>query len=151
MHRAPSSVLFSYLKQRAMTKVYLVPAKQKSPISKQRTPCLTWEFDIKTEGSRFMLYVLICKDLPGDGLARRLAARPNHLAYLESLGAKVRAAGGMLSEDGKEPRGSLIIIEADSLDEARAIAAADPYAKAGVFADVEIHPWRQAAGTVSLA
>ena len=97
-----------------------------------------------------MLYVLICKDLPGEGLARRAAARPDHLAYLGSLGEKVRAAGGLLSEDGNEPCGSLIILEADSLDEARAIAAADPYAKAGVFADVEVHPWRQAVGTVSL-
>jgi len=97
-----------------------------------------------------MLYVLICKDLPGEGLARRLRARPDHLAYLDSLGEKVRAAGGLLSEDGAEPRGSLIIIEAGSLDEARAIAAADPYAKAGVFADVEVHPWRQAVGAVSL-
>ncbi len=97
-----------------------------------------------------MLFVLICKDLPSEGPARRAAARPDHLAYLESLGDKLRAAGGLLSEDGKEPRGSLIIIEAGSLHEARAIAAADPYAKAGVFADVEIHPWRQAVGAVSL-
>lgn len=97
-----------------------------------------------------MLFVLICKDLPGEGLARRLKARPDHLAYLESLGAKIRAAGGLLSEDGTEPRGSMLIIEAADLDEARAIAAADPYAKAGVFADVEIHPWRQAVGAVSL-
>jgi uncharacterized protein YciI len=97
-----------------------------------------------------MLYVLICKDLPGEGLARRMATRPNHLAYLESLGTKLRAAGGLLSEDGTEPRGSMIIIEAGSLDEARAIAAADPYAKAGVFAEVEVHAWRQAVGTVTL-
>jgi uncharacterized protein YciI len=97
-----------------------------------------------------MLYVLICKDLPGEGLARRLAARANHLAYLESLGAKLRAAGGLLSDDGAEPRGSLIIIEAGNLAEAQAIAADDPYTKAGVFADVEIHPWRQAVGAVSI-
>lgn len=97
-----------------------------------------------------MLFVLICKDLPGEGLARRLKARPDHLAYLESLGTKIRAAGGLLSEDGSEPRGSMLIIETSDLDEARAIAAADPYAKAGVFADVEIHPWRQAVGAVSL-
>ena len=60
-----------------------------------------------------MPYVLICKDLPGEGLARRLKARPNHLAYLESLGEKVRVAGGLLSEDGEEPRGSLIVIDHD--------------------------------------
>ena len=97
-----------------------------------------------------MLYVLICKDLPGEGPARRAGARPDHLTYLASLGDKVRAAGGLLSADGKEALGSLIIIEADSLDAARSIAAADPYAKAGVFAEVEIHPWRQAVGAVSL-
>jgi uncharacterized protein YciI len=36
------------------------------------------------------------------------------------------------------------------MGEARAIADADPYAKAGVFAEVEIHPFRQAAGFVPL-
>jgi uncharacterized protein YciI len=97
-----------------------------------------------------MLYMLICKDKPGDGLARRMETRPDHLAYLESLGDKVRIGGAMLSEDGKEPRGSVLIIEAGSLEEARAIADADPYKKAGVFAEVEIHPWRQGAGVVPL-
>jgi uncharacterized protein len=37
--------------------------------------------------------------------------------------------------------GSLIVIEAVSLDAAREIAAGDPYAKAGLFASVEIRPW----------
>jgi uncharacterized protein YciI len=77
--------------------------------------------------------------------------RPDHLAYLESLGPKLRVGGALLSEDAKEPRGSVIIVEAGGLDEAKAIAAADPYAKAGVFADVEIHPFRQAVGSASLA
>jgi uncharacterized protein YciI len=98
-----------------------------------------------------MLFVLICKDVPGEGLALRQKTRPDHLAYLDSLGGKVRAAGGLLTADATEPRGSLLIIEAASLDEARAIAAADPYAKAGVFSDVEIHPWKQAVGAVGLA
>jgi len=95
-----------------------------------------------------MLYVLICKDKPGEGLEKRMKARPDHLAYLESLGEKVRVGGAMLSSDEKEPRGSVIIIEAENLEEAQAIAAADPYAKAEVFSSVEIHPLRQAAGVV---
>jgi uncharacterized protein YciI len=97
-----------------------------------------------------MLYVLICKDKPGDGLARRMAARPDHLAYLQSLGDKVRIGGAILTADEKEPRGSVLIVEAATLDEARAIAAADPYAKADVFESVEIHTWRQAAGVVAV-
>ena len=37
--------------------------------------------------------------------------------------------------------GSLIVIETDDLDTAKAFAAADPYAKAGLFANVDIRPW----------
>jgi uncharacterized protein YciI len=37
--------------------------------------------------------------------------------------------------------GSLIVIEAASLDAARMIAVGDPFAKVGLFASVEIRPW----------
>lgn len=97
-----------------------------------------------------MLFVLICKDRPDVGLERRMQTRPEHLAYLESLGSKVRVGGAMLSDDGKAPAGSVIIIEADSLEDAKAIAAADPYARADVFEAVEIHPFRQALGVAKL-
>ncbi len=97
-----------------------------------------------------MLYVAICKDDPAHGLARRKETRPRHLAYLEGLGDKIRAAGALLSEDGAAPRGSLLVIEAESLEAARALLAGDPYAHAGVFASVEVHPLKQAAGVVAL-
>jgi uncharacterized protein YciI len=38
--------------------------------------------------------------------------------------------------------GSLILADFASLDEARAWAADDPYAHAGVYRDVHIHPWK---------
>jgi uncharacterized protein len=97
-----------------------------------------------------MLFVLICKDKPGEGLTRRLATRPAHLAYLQSLGDTIRCGGAMLSADASEPRGSLLIVEADNLDAAKAIAAGDPYAAAQVFESVEIMPWRQAVGAFKL-
>jgi uncharacterized protein YciI len=97
-----------------------------------------------------MLYMLICKDRAEGGFALRMETRPDHLAYLESLGPKLRVGGALLSEDAKEPRGSIIIVEVGSLAEAEAIASADPYAKAGVFADVEIHPFCQSMGAASL-
>ncbi len=49
-------------------------------------------------------------------------------------------AGPFLDSDGK-PNGSLVILKAETIDEARAIAAEDPYAKAGLFAHVEIKPY----------
>ena len=41
----------------------------------------------------------------------------------------------------REANGSLIVIDAASLEAAREIAAGDPYAAAGLFAAVEIRPW----------
>lgn len=86
-----------------------------------------------------MLYALLCTDKP-DHLPVRLANRPDHLAYLSGLGATLKGAGPFLDENGA-PNGSLILLEADNLADAQNIAAQDPYAKAGLFADVTIRPW----------
>ena len=87
-----------------------------------------------------MLVALICTDKP-DSLAIRLANRPDHVAYLESLGDTLVFAGPFMMDDGATMNGSLIVIDAASLEAARSIAAGDPFAKAGVFASVEIRPW----------
>ena len=50
-------------------------------------------------------------------------------------------AGPFTEPDGETMNGSLVVIEAASLDAARKIAAGDPFAKAGVFATVDIRPW----------
>jgi len=87
-----------------------------------------------------MLYALICTDKPGS-LPLRKANRPEHLAYLKSLGDKLAFAGPFTEADGETMNGSLIVVEAASLEEARKIGAADPFAKAGIFASVDIRPW----------
>ncbi|WFU47277.1 YciI-like protein [Sinorhizobium terangae] len=85
-----------------------------------------------------MLFALLCTDKPG-GLQLRLDTRPDHLAYLDHLNARgiLKIAGPFLGADGK-PTGSLVIVKTETLEEAKAIAAADPYAKAGLFSNVEI-------------
>ena len=50
-------------------------------------------------------------------------------------------AGPFTEPDGAIMNGSLVVIEAASLDAARKIAAGDPFNKAGLFASVEIRPW----------
>jgi uncharacterized protein YciI len=87
-----------------------------------------------------MLYALICTDKPGS-LAVRKSNRPEHVAYLQSLGDGLVFAGPFTGEDGETPNGSLVVIEAESRQAAERIAAADPYARAGLFASVEIRPW----------
>jgi hypothetical protein len=92
-----------------------------------------------------MLFIAACIDKP-DSLAKRMENRSAHLAYLASLGAKVRAAGALLDPTAQTPLGSLLIVETIDEAEARALLAADPYAVAGLFASVEVKPWRQAVG-----
>ena len=87
-----------------------------------------------------MIYALICTDKP-DSLAIRKANRPQHLAYLESLGDTLVLAGPFTEPDGETMNGSLVVIEASSLEAACKIAAGDPFAKAGLFANVDIRPW----------
>ena len=85
-----------------------------------------------------MYFVLICKDHP-DSLEKRMATRPPHVEYLKNLEAKgiLKTAGPLLGDDEK-PIGSMWIIEASDKQEAETLAAGDPYAKAGLFASVEI-------------
>lgn len=92
-----------------------------------------------------MLYALICTDKPGSA-ALRLDVRPRHLAYIEQHKSHVPIAGPFLSEDGQSMTGSLIILDADSLEAAKAFSASDPYTQAGLFSHVEIKPWRWSIG-----
>lgn len=87
-----------------------------------------------------MLFALICTDKPGS-LALRMESRPAHLAFLDGLGAALKAAGPF-TDDAGSPVGSLVIIEAADRAAAAALAAQDPYAKAGLFQSVEIKPWK---------
>ncbi len=86
------------------------------------------------------LYVISWTDKP-DSLPLRMATREAHLAYAHDMGDRVKLGGPFLDEAG-QMAGSLIIIEADSLDEAKAWHAADPYAKAGLFERSDVRPYR---------
>ncbi|GGA61394.1 hypothetical protein GCM10011385_13850 [Nitratireductor aestuarii] len=86
-----------------------------------------------------MLYAIICKDKP-DSLQLRLDTRPTHLAYIESLGDAVKLGGPFLGED-QNPFGTLLIVEAESLEKAQEIADNDPYVAAGLFASREVTAW----------
>jgi uncharacterized protein YciI len=87
-----------------------------------------------------MLFALICTDKPGS-VELRMSVRPDHLAFLESLGSAVKGAGPF-TDDAGSPTGSLILVEAEDRAAADAVAARDPYAKAGLFLSVEARPWK---------
>lgn len=90
-----------------------------------------------------MRVALICRDRPG-ALQVRLDNRAAHLAHIEATGV-VELAGPFLDEAG-QMTGSLIVLNVDDLAAARAWAAADPYAKAGLFDSVQISEWKKVVG-----
>ena len=94
-----------------------------------------------------MLYALICTDRDDAG-SLRADTRPAHLEHLKAHSAQIRFAGPFTSEDGAQMNGSLLIVEAGSLAEAQAIADKDPYAKAGLFASVDVRPWKWTVGNL---
>jgi uncharacterized protein YciI len=87
-----------------------------------------------------MLFALICTDKP-DSLELRQQSRPEHLKFLEGLGSSLKAAGPFTDDEGK-PTGSLVVIEAANRAAISEIAGRDPYAVSGLFASVDIKPWK---------
>lgn len=85
------------------------------------------------------LFAIIAQDKP-NGVEHRMAVRPTHLDHLKTLGDKIVFAGPFLGEDDK-PFGSLMVIEAADLTEAKTMAAADPFVTEGVFASYEVTRW----------
>lgn len=96
-----------------------------------------------------MLFAAICIDKP-DSVDVRMSNRPAHLDHLKAQGAAIRVGGPLMQDDTQTPAGSLLLIEAASQDEAKAILDADPYAAAGLFQSVTLMPWKQVIGGASL-
>ncbi|MDR6936155.1 YciI family protein [Luteibacter sp. 3190] len=94
-----------------------------------------------------MFYAIVALDHPGT-LAKRLEARPAHLARLNALKdeGRLKLAGPFPAIDSPTPgeagfQGSMIVAEFESLDAAKTWADADPYVAAGVYRDVAVRPF----------
>jgi len=96
-----------------------------------------------------VLYAIIAADVPGS-LTARLGARPAHLERLRALQEEGRLilAGPHPAIDSPDPgpagfTGSLIVAEFADLATAEGWAGADPYVTAGVYAQVQVKPFKQ--------
>jgi uncharacterized protein len=87
-----------------------------------------------------MLFALVALDRP-NSVERRTAIRPEHLKHLDALGDKLVLAGPFLN-DKEEGVGSIVVIEAASLDDAREMFNRDPFVRENLFDQVTIKPWR---------
>lgn len=96
-----------------------------------------------------MWYAIEGHDGP-DVLRQRAEARPAHLARLVELrdAGRLLLAGPCPAIDSEDPgpagySGSIVIAEFASLDAARTWADSDPYVAAGVYARVDVRPFRK--------
>ncbi len=96
-----------------------------------------------------MFYAIISQDIE-DSLEKRMSARSDHIARLQTLQDEGRLliAGPHPNIDSEDPgpagfSGSLIVAEFDSLDAAQAWADADPYIEAGAYDKVIVKPFKK--------
>lgn len=94
-----------------------------------------------------MWYAIISEDHEGS-LEKRLAARPDHVARLTELNnaGRLLVAGPHPAIDSPDPgeagfTGSLVIVNFNSLEEAKSWADADPYVERGVYRQVTVKPF----------
>ena len=92
------------------------------------------------------LFIVSWMDQAGH-LPVRMASRQAPLDYVKETGV-VRLGGPFLDDSG-EMAGSMIIIEAEDLETARAWHALDPYRTAGLFETSQVKPWRITVGAIA--
>lgn len=90
------------------------------------------------------LFVVTAWDGPG-GAAARAEHRLAHFAHFEASIDKFAIAGPLFADDGSFA-GSMVVIKADSAEEAEAILKSDPYFKGGVWDRWQINRFMAAAG-----
>lgn len=97
-----------------------------------------------------MMYYMIYSEDVVDSLALRLANRPAHLARLELLAQQDRLliAGPLPAIDAENPgeagfTGSLVVAKFESLAQAQAWAAEDPFIIHGVYARSTVKPFKK--------
>lgn len=96
-----------------------------------------------------MWYAVIAEDFP-NSLDKRLEARPAHVARLKQLvdEGRLLIAGPHPAIDSPQPgaagfTGSLVVVDFDCLDDAKAWAQEDPYVAAGVYQNVTVKPFNR--------
>lgn len=96
-----------------------------------------------------MQFVIIARDGSDAGaVSRRLGVRPAHLEGIRPLVQEghVPLGGAILDEEGQMV-GSVMVVDFPTREDVDAWLATDPYVTAGVWKEIEVHPFRGAVGS----
>lgn len=87
-----------------------------------------------------MLAIIYCIDDPATPDARE-THYPEHRTHLKEAPLRI-LVGGPYTEDGSDRKiGSMLLVECETLDEARRFAHKDPFFAHKVWEEVRIHPF----------
>ena len=82
-----------------------------------------------------MFWIISCVAKPNvDELRDKL--RPVHLDYLKSKKSVLVISGRTESDDGSKITGSMFLLNVQTLEEAKAFSAAEPFTQAGMFESI---------------
>jgi len=87
-----------------------------------------------------MLFSVHALDVPNSA-AKRQAVHAEHVAHLKTAkdhGVTITVGGPLVADDGKTSIGSLMVFDAPDRATVEKFNRADPFAKTGVWAKVEI-------------
>ena len=97
-----------------------------------------------------MLFAVWARDAAGMQGTRE-QVRPRHRVRLrqpEPHPVKVVLAGPTFGDDARMC-GTMLVVEAETIEAVRAFVAADPYVEAGVYESYEIRPWKCGIGPLA--
>lgn len=87
-----------------------------------------------------MNFVIYCTDDPATPNARE-EHYPAHRAHLAAATVKLMVAGPFTEVAGERKIGSMLVVEANSIEDVRAFAQRDPFYVHRVWNSVQIHPY----------
>ena len=92
-----------------------------------------------------MAWMIVSEDsADGPSLRADRALMDAHWQYELSIKDRILAAGSLRSDDGETPKGSLLILDVETREDAQSLLDADPATKAGLRANVTICYWNPA-------
>jgi uncharacterized protein len=95
-----------------------------------------------------MYFVVFASDKPGHERVRA-QIRSAHRQYLRNPGAHcvvIHFGGPTLTTDGQQMNGTLLVVEAQRIEDVVAFVDDDPYARAELFESVVVRPWEWGLG-----
>jgi uncharacterized protein len=92
-----------------------------------------------------MLFIALAED-KANSLEVRLSNRESHIEYVTSQPDMLAQAGPLLNEATGDPTGTVLIVEAESIAEAKSYVSGDPYIEAGLFDGYKVYAWNKTIG-----